>query len=235
MRLCWVLNSYKLSLNFVGNKVTAIIGPSGCGKSTVFKLISGLLEPSSGMINCDFFRESISYVFQDYRLLPWLSVYENVAVGLARSDGCRSDRDELIKSVLFLVNMSSCSAMYPFQLSGGMQQRVGLARALVSKPELLLMDEPFSAVDGQTRKLLVEEFKQLKSELSMTTLIATHQFQDVLDLADQVVLLSASPATCLKVINVKSYIERSGEKALCDEMWKTLKRHVDSTLKNISS
>ncbi len=92
--------------------------------------------------------------------------------------------------------------MYPFQLSGGMQQRVGLARALVSKPELLLMDEPFSAVDGQTRQLLVEEFKQLKDELSMTTLIATHQFQDVIDLADQVVLLSSSPSTCLKVINV---------------------------------
>ncbi|WP_066018590.1 ATP-binding cassette domain-containing protein [Endozoicomonas atrinae] len=136
----------RLSLNFVDNKVTAIIGPSGCGKSTVFKLISGLLEPSSGMINCDFFRESISYVFQDYRLLPWLSVYENVAVGLARSEGCHSDRDGLIKSVLFLVNMSSCSAMYPFQLSGGMQQRVGLARALVSKPELLLMDDVITGV-----------------------------------------------------------------------------------------
>ncbi len=225
----------QLSLNFVNNRVTAIVGPSGCGKSTIFKLISGLIKPSSGGIKTDFYRDAISYVFQDYRLLPWFNVYENIAVGLARSGGSRSDKDGLINSALCLVNMNSCSAMYPFQLSGGMQQRVGLARALVSKPELLLMDEPFSAVDGQTRQLLVEEFKQLKDELSMTTLIATHQFQDVIDLADQVVLLSSSPSTCLKVINVQSYIEHSGERALCDEMWKTLKSHVDSTFKHVTT
>ncbi len=89
----------QLSLNFVNNRVTAIVGPSGCGKSTIFKLISGLIKPSSGGIKTDFYRDAISYVFQDYRLLPWFNVYENIAVGLARSGGSRSDKDGLINWV----------------------------------------------------------------------------------------------------------------------------------------
>nr|MDT0252959.1 ABC transporter ATP-binding protein [Endozoicomonas sp.] len=226
---------HNLSLKLVNNGVTAVIGPSGCGKTTIIKLIAGLLEPSSGEFITDFSRDNISYVFQDYRLLPWCNVYENVAVGLVRSGISLPEKKRCINSILSLVSMASYADRYPFELSGGMQQRVGLARALASSPELLLMDEPFSAVDGQTRQLLVQEFTALRHRKTMTVLLVTHQFQDVIDLADRVILLGSNPTTDLKTIDVKQFIRQKGASALCDEMWRVLKKDVSLAMQRTVS
>ena len=169
------------SLNLEPGKLTAVLGKSGCGKTTLLKVISGLEERDAGEIS--FFDEAgrpvsspkLSLVFQDPRLLPWKTAEE--------------ERKQRIREVLELVRLPEVEALYPSELSGGMAQRVGLARGIIAKPDLLLLDEPFSALDFMTRSRLQMDFSKIQDELGMTMVLITHDVNEAVLLSDKTVFL----------------------------------------------
>ncbi len=189
-----------LSLSARPGEFVALLGPSGCGKTTLLNLLSGFLPPAAGRISVD--GETVApempalgYVFQAPQLFPWLDVLGNVRFGL-RMAGRLSDAEQRDKAMaaIALVGLEGAAAKYPHQLSGGMQQRVALARALVLEPRLLLMDEPFAALDAITRATLNEELLRLCGRLGQTVLFITHDVEEAVFLADRVVLLDIAPA-----------------------------------------
>ena len=165
-----------VELNVRSNEVLCIVGPSGCGKTTLLRCIGGLLTPSSGEVLIDGEpirapRERVAIVFQHFGLLPWKTVVDNVAFGLRIARLPRQRVAEKVEHYIHLVGLAGFENHYPYQLSGGMQQRVGLARALVIDPEILLMDEPFASVDAQTREVLQEELLQLHDRERKTMIL----------------------------------------------------------------
>ncbi len=189
-----------LALSARPGEFVALLGPSGCGKTTLLNLLSGFLPPSSGRITID--GETVTpempalgYVFQSPQLFPWLDVLDNVRFGL-RMAGRLPDAEQRDKAMaaLALVGLEAAAGKFPHQLSGGMQQRVALARALVLEPRLLLMDEPFAALDAITRATLNEELLRLCGRLGQTVLFITHDVEEAVFLADRVVLLDIAPA-----------------------------------------
>jgi NitT/TauT family transport system ATP-binding protein len=176
----------------------SFIGPSGCGKSTLLKLISGLTSPSSGGILIDGMtpvdaRKTISYIFQDATLLPWRTVTRNVGLGLELEHVGREIRKEKVQSLLELVGLTHVARAYPRQLSGGMKMRVSVARALATTPRLLLMDEPFGALDEMTRDRLNEELLRLYAEQNWTAVFVTHSVAEAVFLSTRIVVLAPSP------------------------------------------
>ena len=176
----------------------SLIGPSGCGKSTLLKLISGLTNPSSGSILIDGMtpvnaRKTISYIFQDATLLPWRTVTRNVGLGLELEHAGREIRKEKVQSLLELVGLTHVARAYPRQLSGGMKMRVSVARALATTPRLLLMDEPFGALDEMTRDRLNEELLRLRAEQKWTGVFVTHSVAEAVFLSTRIVVLAPSP------------------------------------------
>ena len=188
------------SINFTVAKqeFVSIIGPSGCGKSTILKLIAGLTPPTSGTIRVERrtpqdAREIISFVFQDATLLPWRSVKENIALGL-ELDGVRRERREtVIAPLLALVGLKHVAKSYPRELSGGMKMRVSIARALATNPRVMLLDEPFAALDEMSRDRLNEEILRLRAEHSWTAVFVTHSVSEAVFLSDRVVVLAPNP------------------------------------------
>jgi NitT/TauT family transport system ATP-binding protein len=177
----------------------SIIGPSGCGKSTVLKLISGLTPPSSGTIRVDGMapkdaREIVSYIFQDATLLPWRTVRGNVGLGLELEGMAANQRTEKTNALLTLVGLEHVAESYPRELSGGMKMRVSIARALATNPRLLLMDEPFAALDEITRERLNEELLRLRAEQKWTAVFVTHSVSEAVFLSTRIVVLAANPA-----------------------------------------
>jgi NitT/TauT family transport system ATP-binding protein len=186
-----------------------VVGPSGAGKTTLLRSLSGLLPPTSGQVlfeNQPLTRvpDRLSVVFQDYSrsLFPWLSVQSNVAIPLKVAKVDRAERAPRIQEVLTAVGLPDVGKQYPWQLSGGMQQRVALARSLADQPELLLMDEPFASVDAQTRFDLEDLILRVRSDYDMTIVLVTHDIDEALYLGDRVVVLSGSPSTVRKIIEV---------------------------------
>jgi NitT/TauT family transport system ATP-binding protein len=176
----------------------SLIGPSGCGKSTLLKLIAGLTSLSSGTISIGDLRAHqarkwISYIFQEATLLPWRTVYDNVALSLELEDFPRRERDAQVRAVLEKVGLKGCAERYPRQLSGGMKMRVSIARALVTSPRILLMDEPFGALDEMTRDRLHEELLRLKVQQAWTAFFVTHSVSEAVFLSNRVVVLGANP------------------------------------------
>jgi NitT/TauT family transport system ATP-binding protein len=176
----------------------SLIGPSGCGKSTMLKLISGLTSPSSGSILIDGMtpvnaRQTVSYIFQDATLLPWRTVTRNVGLGLELEHVGREIRKEKVQSLLELVGLTHVARAYPRQLSGGMKMRVSVARALATTPRLLLMDEPFGALDEMTRDRLNEELLRLRAEQNWTAVFVTHSVAEAVFLSTRIVVLAPSP------------------------------------------
>ncbi|MDP0588838.1 MAG: ABC transporter ATP-binding protein [Candidatus Endonucleobacter bathymodioli] len=218
----------KISFSVDKNICVAIIGPSGCGKTTLLKLIAGLLKPCSGVLVNTFSRDETGFVFQDFCLLPWRTVKENIALVLHDKNMSAVDKKQRINNALVITGLGNFAGKYPYELSGGMQQRTGLARALALQPSLLLMDEPFSAVDGQTRELLVEEFRELVSTVPMTRVVITHNINDVLDLADQVIIFSGQPAYILERLDIKNCLQDIGREALRQLIWEKLRSQVKS-------
>jgi len=175
-----------------------IVGPSGCGKSTFLRILGGLITPSSGEITLMPGKTAVplqSIVFQEYAIFPWKTVIDNVAFGLQMRGIPRSERKEIALDWLRKVGLVKFSDSYPHQLSGGMKQRVSIARAFANNPEILLMDEPLGALDAQTRAVLQEELIHLWEDLRKTVVYITHSIEEAVLLGDRVVLMTAHPGT----------------------------------------
>jgi NitT/TauT family transport system ATP-binding protein len=186
----------------------SLIGPSGCGKSTLLHIIGGMKRPTGGSITVADrvvdgpMPDEISFVFQDYTLFPWRTVLANVEFALQlRGVGVRARR-ETARHFLSLVGLAGFADAYPSQLSGGMQQRVAIARALTTEPELLLMDEPFGALDEQTRMVLGEELSRILEKTGVTIIFVTHSLSEAVYLSDRVVVMSSRPGRIKTILEV---------------------------------
>ena len=199
-----VLQDINLTVN--KEEFVALVGPSGCGKSTLLNIASGLLEPTSGTVKFTEvqagYEPRMSIVFQETGLFPWRNVHDNIAFGLETAGMPAAEREARIKHYIELVGLKGFEKSFPHQLSGGMRQRVGIARALAIEPDLLLMDEPFSALDAQTRTIMQEELVTLWEKTRLTTLYVTHNIQEAVMLADRVVLLSRRPGKVNKILTI---------------------------------
>lgn len=202
---------YDLSFSVSQNEVVGILGPSGCGKSTLLRCIAGLLEPSTGsiIINSNSPRNAqrkkeIGFAFQEPFLLNWLNVEANISLGDCvgvKSDSL-ADSDSKINYFLNLIGLEEAKYLYPHQLSGGMKQRVSFARALYTNPKLLLLDEPFSAVDVLTKTKLVIELSKTLSSVHTPTVIVTHHIEEAVLLSDRIFILSKAPSTIIKEVDI---------------------------------
>ena len=181
-----------LSLEIQAGDFVSIIGPSGCGKSTILRLIAGLEEKTSGELSLSDSNARMSFVFQDANLMAWRTVYENVALPFELDESLKSitDKDALILETLKKVGLDHVVEAFPHQLSGGMKMRVSLARALVSRPQLLLMDEPFSALDEPTRFKMQEQLRELYLKENMTVIFVTHSVFEAAFLSNRVIALN---------------------------------------------
>ena len=205
-----------LALEIRKGEFVTLIGPSGCGKSTLLKLISGLTPPSQGTIRVDGLtpnnaREIISFVFQDATLLPWRTVFQNVCLGLELEGAARARQQKRADELLRLVGLERVSGAYPRELSGGMKMRVSIARALSTNPRLLLMDEPFGALDEMTRDRLNEEILRLRGEQSWTAVFVTHSVIEAVFLSTRIVVLAPNPGRIHATFAVDLPIERTAE------------------------
>jgi NitT/TauT family transport system ATP-binding protein len=190
----------KISLRVAKGELVAIVGPSGCGKSTLLRCIAGLLHPASGTVTLNGAAvrevpEGLGVVFQDYSrsLYPWLTVLDNVALPLRRTQPRRAARRATAEQALAAVGLAGAARRYPWQLSGGMQQRTAIARAIACDPVLLLMDEPFGSVDAQTREDLEDLILGLHRERDITILLVTHDIDESVYTGDRVVVLTGGP------------------------------------------
>lgn len=179
-----------LSLTIERGEFVAVVGPSGCGKTTLLNLLSGFDQPSSGVVNRD---GQVRMVYQQDGLFPWLTVAENIALGLRHLKD-EAERTRQTNELLRLIRLESFDRHYPHQLSGGMRQRVELARALAGESDILLLDEPFSALDYLTRLRLRQELARLLDERPRTVALVTHDIEEAAQLADRIVVLSERPA-----------------------------------------
>jgi NitT/TauT family transport system ATP-binding protein len=196
-----------VSLTVDRGEFVTFLGPSGCGKSTLLKLVSGLSPVSEGSVRVNGMtpenaRELISFIFQDATLLPWRTVEHNVGLGMELEHAAREARKERVARMLDLVGLSHVARHYPRQLSGGMKMRASIARALVSRPRILLMDEPFAALDEMTRDRMNEELLRLYAEQKWTVLFVTHSVAEAVFLSTRVVILAAHPGRVAHEINV---------------------------------
>jgi NitT/TauT family transport system ATP-binding protein len=184
-------------------EVMVVVGPSGCGKSTLLGIMGGLLSPTAGAVHCvgeiaDDCLNPFTYVFQEFGLLPWRTVAGNISLVL-EDRLPRSERDARVAEVLALTGLAEFASAWPRQLSGGMRQRVGIARALAVRPACLLMDEPLSSLDAQTRDLLLDEFAALIARAGTTTIYVTHNLAEAVRLGQQIVLLSRRPGRVRRI------------------------------------
>jgi NitT/TauT family transport system ATP-binding protein len=196
-----------LSLDVADLEFVAIIGPSGCGKSTFLRILNGLDQPDGGTIEIDGRcvngpGAGRAMVFQGFDLFPWRTTLENVAFGLEMQGRPKRERLDLAHHYIELVGLTGFAHSYPHQLSGGMQQRVGIARALAVRPDILLMDEPFGALDLQTRDLLQDELLRIWQNDRKTVLFVTHSIEEAIYLADRIIVFSSRPARIQRDIRV---------------------------------
>jgi len=195
-----------IDLTVPSGEVTVLVGPSGCGKSTLLGIMGGLLAPSAGTVSlfgevAEGCLNPLTYVFQDFALLPWRSVAGNVALPLEGRLPAATIRAR-VAEMLALTGLSDFADAWPRELSGGMRQRVGIARALAVRPACLLMDEPLSALDAQTRALLLEEFAALITRAGTTTVYVTHNLAEAVRLGHQIVVMSRRPGRVRAVVRV---------------------------------
>ena len=228
-----------VSLALPRGKLSTLLGPSGCGKTTLLKIISGLIPADTGEVRVNGRLvqgpgPERAFVFQDFALLPWANVLRNVAFGLELQGVPVGERHEIARKQIAEVGLRGFESSYPNQLSGGMKQRVGLARALAVDADIILMDEPFSSVDEQTRRKFQEDLLDLLKHRQKTVIFVTHSIEEAAYLSDQIVLLSPRPGRVSRVIQPN--VERAkGPDEIrrdrhyldaVDEIWQILKQYV---------
>jgi NitT/TauT family transport system ATP-binding protein len=196
-----------VSFDVTDGEFVCIVGPSGCGKTTLFRIIAGLDTPTEGGVFVGGDRVEgpdmdRGMVFQEYGLFPWRTVIGNVVFGLEQQDRSKAERRDRAAAMIDLVGLSGFEDAHPSALSGGMKQRVGIARALAVDPDILLMDEPFGAVDAQTRDMLHDELLRIWWETGKTVLFVTHDVEEAVKLADRIVVMSAGPGRVREVVDV---------------------------------
>ncbi|MEO3872815.1 ABC transporter ATP-binding protein [Nonomuraea sp. B12E4] len=198
-----------ISLRVTQGEFLAIVGPSGCGKTTLINMIAGFVKPISGVVKVrglevDGPGADRAMVFQDYALLPWRTVERNVEFAMENRRGHvpKPERRRRIAGALRLVGLTGFEKSYPHELSGGMRQRVGIARALVGEPEILLMDEPFGAVDAMTREAMQAELEKIIAETRQTVVFITHSIDEAITLGDRIVVVSNRPGTIREIIDI---------------------------------
>ena len=229
-----------LSLEFPRGELTSLLGPSGCGKTTLLKIIGGLLRPTSGEVKVN--GKTVTgpgpdraFVFQDFALLPWANVIRNVAFGLELRGVAKSERDGIAEKYIREVGLAGFERKFPHQLSGGMRQRVGLARALSVDSPVLLLDEPFSAVDEQTRRKFQEDLLSLVATEKKTFIFVTHSIEEAVYVSDQIAILLPRPSRVSEIIRPTSFrgkgvnnIRRDPEYLdIVDEIWASLRSYVE--------
>jgi NitT/TauT family transport system ATP-binding protein len=197
----------RVSFDVHENEIVSLIGESGCGKTTLLRIIQGLIRRDAGQIRVDGQQvagtgRDRGFVFQQANLLPWRSARTNIEFGLELQGVPRRERGERAQALLKLVGLGSAGEQFPHQLSGGMQQRVNLARALAIDPAILLMDEPFSALDAQTREILQLELLRVQAETGKTILFVTHDLDEAIYLSNRIVVMGAGPGRIKRIIEV---------------------------------
>ena len=221
-------------------KLVTLLGPSGCGKTSLLKIVAGLLKPSSGDIRIND-RISLApgpdraFVFQDFALMPWANVMRNVAFGLELRGVSRAERERVAQKYIAEVGLAGFEQKYPHELSGGMRQRVGLARALTVDAEVLMMDEPFSAVDEQMRRKLQEDLLALLRVERKTVIFVTHSIEEAVYLSDRIVLLSRHPGRVIRIVDTGIDHQAPPEDIrrdpryldTVDDIWTTLKGYLN--------
>ncbi|MBB3590587.1 NitT/TauT family transport system ATP-binding protein [Rhizobium sp. BK529] len=237
-----VLNGVDLSIR-KGEFIT-LVGPSGSGKSVLLDIIGGLTEASEGVVSIDGKRivkpdPKTGYVFQQYALFPWRTALANIEYALEVHGVPKRERTERARYFLSLFGLSGFEDRFPNQLSGGMQQRVAIARALATDPEVLLMDEPFAALDAQTREILQTELLRIWEKINTTVVFVTHSIDEAIYLADRIVVMTARPGTVKQIIDVDLPRPRDGDirasavfNAHRGRVWEALRDEVNKAQKN---
>jgi NitT/TauT family transport system ATP-binding protein len=227
-----------VSFTVGAGEVVAIVGPSGCGKSTLLSILGGLLQPSAGAAEWRGAAPAgslnpLTFVFQDFALLPWCTVEGNVEFPLLHTALTPTERRASIDDALRRTGLTDFRGAYPKQLSGGMRQRVGIARALAVRPAILLMDEPLSALDSQTRELLLEDFIRLLADGAMGAVYVTHNLEEAVRIADRIVVLSRRPGKVRETVAIpltraeRGAIEARGRLlALQTELWSLIREQA---------
>ncbi|MBV9630449.1 MAG: ABC transporter ATP-binding protein [Xanthobacteraceae bacterium] len=205
-----------VSLSVKPGEFLAVIGPSGCGKSTLFNIVGGLVDSYEGTVTVAGDRvrgphPAIGMVFQEESTFPWRSVIDNVAFPLEITGMRKTERLERASHFISLVGLDGFERRYPAELSGGMRQRVSIARTLASEPKILLMDEPFAALDEQTRLLLGDKVLQIQQELQQTTLLITHNITEAVQLADRILVMTYRPGRVKRIVDIDLPRPRSSE------------------------
>jgi NitT/TauT family transport system ATP-binding protein len=229
-----------ISLDFPRGQLTTLLGPSGCGKTTLLKIIAGLLPATSGEVIVDGMRvdgpgAERAFVFQDFALMPWATVLRNVAFGLELRGMNKSEREGIAAHYIAQVGLKGFENKFPHELSGGMRQRVGLARALAVKAEVLLMDEPFSAVDEQTRRKFQEDLLHLVAHEQKTFIFVTHSIEEAVYVSNRIILLSRRPSRVMRVIEPDIPRDVSPDQIrrnsayldTVESIWQSLKQYLD--------
>ena len=229
----------RIDLAVAEHEFVSIVGPSGCGKSTLLYLVGGFLQPTAGEIRL---RDrpivgpgrDRGIVFQRYSLFPWLTVRDNIAYGLREMGVARADCDRIVADHVRLVHLEGFERRYPRELSGGMQQRVAIAQTLACNPDILLMDEPFGALDAQTRRILQDELRRIWRRGSQTVLFVTHDVEEAVALGTRIVVMAARPGRIKEVLTRDFDVDDGDEfesnpafAALKLHVWRSVKEEVD--------
>jgi NitT/TauT family transport system ATP-binding protein len=223
-----------IELEIGQRECVAIVGPSGCGKTTMLRCIDGLVAPTEGTVEIDGKvvkkpPKGVAVVFQHFGLFPWKTVYENVAYGLRMVNAPKATIEERVPRFIEMVGLKGFEKAYPYQLSGGMQQRTGLARALAVEPDVLLMDEPFASIDAQTREILQFELLRIWESRPTSMVFVTHSIEEAVLMGDRVVVLKGRPSGVHEVIDVGLPRPRTRE-TLATPRFAEVREHVWSTL-----
>lgn len=215
----------------------SLLGPSGCGKTTLLRIVDGLLEPQQGSVTVLGAKPKpgpdMGFVFQSFRLIPWLTVQANVEFPLGESELSAAERTDRARAQLDAVGLSKFKDAYPDELSGGMKQRVAIARALVTKPRVLLMDEPFASIDAQTRELMQMELIRIWGQQQSTVLFVTHSVDEAIVLSDRIVLMGPRPGHIVETLDVELERPRSPDEVRTDARYIQLRAYLSSRMRDL--